>query len=180
MFTVAFVNTEWLLVLMWLETFVESTHWQLLKKKKKGEKKRGREGGSSWLCCLLPQSQIGSFSSHSKVPTSCYIRSDSNRWLVRVCVHTSTYVGQVHHGYRLPWELGIKHDCNLSEKSTCGQAPALTPLIPSQLFNPFRIIAHRCCGNIHHWKLTCSKQDKTDPTRLSWWWEGRWSITLDQ
>lgn len=49
----------------------------------------------------------------------------------RLCTY-STYVGQVHQDRWLPWELGIKHDCNLLEKSTCGQAPALAPRNPSQ------------------------------------------------
>lgn len=63
-----------------------------------------------------------------------------------------TYVGQVHQDCWLPWELGIKHDCNLSEKSTCGRTPALTPRNPPSLaVNPFGL-SRRLCRDNDWWR----------------------------
>lgn len=75
--------------------------------------------------------------------------------MVAPCLCTySTYVGQVHQDCWLPWELGIKHDCNLSEKSTCGRAPALTPRPPP--FHPLAVnpfgLSHRLCRDIDWWR----------------------------
>lgn len=69
----------------------------------------------------------------------------------RLCTY-STYVGQVHQDCWLPWELGIKHDCNLSEKSTCGRNPALTPRISHLLaVNPFGL-SRRLCRDNDWWR----------------------------
>lgn len=53
---------------------------------------------------------------HQQLKVLTSLCTKCQKQMARTCLCTySTYVGQVHQDRWLPWELGIKHDCNLWE-----------------------------------------------------------------